>query len=462
MPRLIRLACGVLQVPHLLGALFLFSTFTSSVFSASPPLLTNVKIDGRYNGVLSSSGPLSAEQLHKMGPPKTQQLRSATTLTSSPTYTYLRCFYRIDSNPLKPATNYVWGRQPGNNDYYRINGYWRGSGVFDWKNMFYTDTPQDALQSACASTLINAGVTTPPVMMAAADNQLSFNYTAWTNDVPTTSTRINKIIVFGDSLSDTQNLYNASQWKSPNANSWFLGRFSDDKVWVEHLANQLALPFYNWAVAGAAADTYIVIPGMEQQVQSWRDYMQVAHDYQVGNSLFTMLIGANDLINYNRTVDQIITAQRTALEKLINAGGRHILLLNLPDISRAPVFLLRSGRDIVAAQVVDYNQRLTALVSSLRTKYGATLDLNIFDANALFADLMSNPAKYQVSNTTDSCLNINSAASTNYLYKQTPRTICNNPDAFVFWDSLHPTSHTHKLLANSVAGFVSQRYLTVK
>ena len=47
---------------------------------------------------------------------------------------------------------------------------------------------------------------------------------------------IHKIYVFGDSLSDTGNLEAATLSFLPNANNYFMGRFSDGYLWIDDLA----------------------------------------------------------------------------------------------------------------------------------------------------------------------------------------------------------------------------------
>lgn len=417
-----------------------------------------VKPDPLYTHHLSSAGPLSKEQLLKQAPSQKPAARSlaASTVTnaaSSSTYTYLRCWYRTGSNPTKPTTTYAWGLDPSSGDYYRINGYWWAGGALNWENMFYSDVTQDTLKSVCQSTLTAKGISQPVAMVAAADNSLSFNYTVWTNDSVAQS-GINKIVAFGDSLSDTQNMYNASNWNLPNSNSWFLGRFSNGKNWIEYFADNLQLHVYNWAIGGAGVTTQsLVIPGVIQQVQSYIAYMQMTQNYQPQNTLFTLLIGGNDLVNYNSTVDQVISGESQALQSLIQSGARNILLLKLPDVSKAPVFTIKTTGPAVAAQVIDLNNRLTALVSALQAQYGSALHIQLYDTYALFNDLLSNPGNYQVSNTTQSCLNINTDSTSNYMSTQSARSQCSNPDSFVFWDTLHPTTHTHKLLADAVTAF---------
>ena len=360
---------------------------------------------------------------------------------------------------LHPTTSYVWGLDPSSGDYYRINGSWYAGGLLDWENMFYSAVSQSTLQSVCQSTFASKGITGELALLAAADNALSFNYAVWTNDSASQGTGINKIIAFGDSLSDNQNVYNASDWTLPDSNTWFLGRFSNGKNWVEYLAANLNLPLYDWAVGGAGVTTQdLVIPGVVEQVQSWTEYMQKAPNYQPQNTLFTMLIGGNDLVNYNTTVAQVMSGETQAVQTLINAGARNILILTLPDVSKAPVFTIKTNGATVAAEVVDLNNQLTAMVSGLRAQYGSNLNIRLFDTYALFNDVLNNPANYNVTNTSTSCLNINTDSTLNYLETQNPRSTCTNPDTFVFWDTLHPTTHTHKVLAGAVTSFIEANF----
>ncbi|QBC45463.1 SGNH/GDSL hydrolase family protein [Iodobacter fluviatilis] len=415
----------------------------------------NVSPDVQLGSVLSAEKPLSAEELFNA--PKVA--RSAR--LGGYTYTYLRCYYRKKDELSQPATTYAWATDPSSGAYYKLYGNWWADGLFQWKNMFYSEVAQETLSSVCRQTLSQKGIKTPVALVAAANNALSFDSTVWTNDQATQSHAINKVIAFGDSLSDTQNMYNASFWKLPNSKTWFIGSFSNDKVWVEYFAENLKLPLYNWAIGGSAADTHLVVPGLIQQVQSWKEYTSQAPAYHPESTLFTMLIGGNDLISYGRSVDQLITAQTTALDTLIAAGASNILLLNLPNVSRAPIFKLRNDADNVAAQVIEYNQRLTILLKALRDKHGARLNIQLFDTNAMFADLLDHPSKYNVKNTTQACLNINSAASTVYLQTQKLRLECTNPDEYVFWDNMHPTTHTHLLLGQFTSDFAKQYFVNL-
>ncbi|MGQ5524663.1 SGNH/GDSL hydrolase family protein [Chitinimonas sp. PSY-7] len=325
--------------------------------------------------------------------------------------------------------------------------------------MFYSDTTQAALKSVCAQTLRRQGLNPEVAMWAAADNALSYNYTVWTLDSASQPNRINKIVAFGDSLSDTQNVYNASQWLLPNRNSWFLGRFSNGYTWVEYLAEELKLPLYNWAVGGAGTDTEkVVISGVTDQVKSWKEYMQKAQGYRPENTLFTVLIGGNDFVNYDRSVEHVITNQTKALQNLIDAGARHILLLKLPDVSRAPIFKYKGNTAVVTQKVEEYNRQLVQLASDLNAQNGGSLDIQLFDSYSLFNDLLNNPSRYGMTDTTTPCLNINGSSQANYLGNPGPRAECRNPDAYVFWDVLHPTTRIHQLLSEHITPFVRSHF----
>jgi thermolabile hemolysin len=358
----------------------------------------------------------------------------------------------------------VWGRNGSVLSPYQISGNWFKDGITSVQNMFFTNTSQATLKTVCQNTFALMGVSQPLMMMAAADTPTSFNYTIWTNDTATQPAKVNKVIVFGDSVSDNQNVYNATHWVMPTPHSYFLGRFTNGKVWNEYLTDKLGLPNYNWAVGGAAADDYYVVPGVVSQVQSYLNYMTGAPNYLPANTLFTMLIGGNDLINYGRTVDSIVASETQALEALLQSGAKNILMLNVPDLSRSPRYADEMGlqtpaeREALKANVLDLNQRLVTLRDSLQTKWGSGVRIRLFDTKATVDDLFANSAGYGLTNTTQSCLDINDTKTSNYAQSHATRPGCTDADAYIFWDPLHPTTRSHKLIADKVLPFVKANF----
>jgi thermolabile hemolysin len=367
-------------------------------------------------------------------------------LAGGDTYTYLRCHYRSDSDPNGTRTRYEWGTS-ADNQWYEIPGHWYSESSFEWRNMFYTAIEQGELWQVCSDSLTRKGIRADVVSVSGADTILSYNHTLWTQAKPEDSRGTERIIVFGDSLSDTHNLHNLSLWVAPDAGSWFQGRFSNGPVWPEYLAKSVKLTAYNWAVAGAAADQQFVIPGFTQQVDSWIGIVREAKDYDPGKSLFYLMVGVNDLINYGRTPDQSLTTIEEGLRKLLAAGARKIVVSNLPDATRAPVFRIRRDGAAIAAKISEFNARLPQVIDRLEADYPGSIAM--FDANAFFKQILDAPEQSGFSNAEQSCLRIDSDSSFNYTKNHDRRADC-TADTYVFWDTLHPTTRMHQQIGQAM------------
>jgi thermolabile hemolysin len=377
------------------------------------------------------------------------------------TSTYLRCYYQSSNDSGRLDTRYVWATNPGSDAFYRLPGEWHGGQTYHWQAVFYTDVSQHELQSRCNETLRRHGIAASLAMYSAGNRSLAFDYVPWSAGTP--GTGIDRVVAFGDSLSDTHNLYNASRRLMPNSASWFAGRFTNGRNWVEYLAADLHVPLYDWAVGGVGVSDRRVfpwadIPGVLSQARQWRSATRADPSYDPGRTLFTVLVGGNDLIYFDTPVEQILAKEQETLQVLIDGGARNILVLNLPDVSRAPIFRLEPGADDVAEKVREVNLGLATMIASMQRQYGARLDIQLFDTNALFTRLFDDPGAYGFRNITESCLDINRKGMSNFLESHARRPDCHDPDTFVFWDILHPTTRTHRILADQVATFVHEHY----
>ena len=400
--------------------------------------------DAHFDTVLSPARPLSAEEALRETPPAQPY--------DKPTYTYLRCYYRVSNDPNIAATDYVWARDPAANDYYRLHGVWRNGGLLPWQSMFYSAATQQALRDICRQTLASTAAGREPAMVAAANNALSYNHAVWTLADTAPGDGVERLIAFGDSLSDIQNMYAISQWKAPQNPTWFLGRFSNGPVWVERLASALDLPLYDWAIGGAAGHREIILPGLRQQIASWLTYTRDDPAYRPERTLFTLWVGGNDLISYHRTPARVVDDMQASLQQLIAHGARRLLVLNLPDLGRAPIAQARGLSAKLTAQTDMYNGLLATMVSTLQQTYGAAVSLQLFDTHALFNDIIAHPANYQIDNISDNCLAIKPASKLPwpYLLRHASSPACANADRYLFWDPLHPTARTHAILAEHV------------
>jgi thermolabile hemolysin len=98
------------------------------------------------------------------------------------------------------------------------------------------------------------------------------------------------------------------------------------------------------------------------------------------------------------------------------------------------------------------------MIASMQRQYGAQLNIQLFDTNALFTRLFNEHGAYGFRNSTESCLEINRTGLSIIMESHSPRPACKNPDTFVFWDILHPTTRTHRILADQVVAFVRQHF----
>ncbi|WP_026084460.1 MULTISPECIES: SGNH/GDSL hydrolase family protein [unclassified Vibrio] len=385
--------------------------------------------------------------------PTLESMTSAKVLSTqgSETYSYVRCWYRTDASHDSPATDWKWAKKE-NGDYYTINGYWWSSVSF--KNMFYSDVPQPEIKQRCEQTL-DIQHEVADITYFAADNRFSYNHSIWTNDNAVQASTINRIVTFGDSLSDTGNLFNGSQWVFPNANSWFLGHFSNGLVWTEYLAKAKDVPLYNWAVGGAAGtNQYVALTGVYDQVTSYLIYMKVAKNYRPENSLFTLEFGLNDFMNYDREVADVKADFGSALIRLTESGASNILLFTLPDATKAPQFKYSTEQEIikVRGKILEFNQFIKA-----QAEYYQSQGKNVvlFDASALFASITNNPGQHGFRNASDACLDLNRSSAADYLRSHSLTNDCATygSDSYVFWGVTHPTTAAHKYIADHILAY---------
>jgi thermolabile hemolysin len=358
----------------------------------------------------------------------------------------VRCHYRLKSDPTGVATRFVKAE-------HILRGHWRSSSVLPSRRLFFTDASPSALRDACNKRLARESDANGLVMVGAEPDDQSYNYEIWYNGDLAPGKPIERIVSFGDSLSDTGNMFNESQWKLPGE-SWFLGRFSNGPTWIEHLASRNDLMLNNWAIGGAQTrDAHLgLIHGATKQIDGFFDYMKHAKGYDPSRTLFTFLLSGNDFVNDKKTAPQIIQDQETALRTLVERGARKIVIVNLPDVSMAPVFRMgRTDAHTVLENVEYYNAHIDDVAKRVAAASGA--EIHVVDARTSFDEVLHSPARFGFIDTTDSCLAIDSESSLSYLKKQSLRLDC-EPSRYVFWDTLHPTTRVHELMAGWVKDFV--------
>jgi phospholipase/lecithinase/hemolysin len=273
------------------------------------------------------------------------------------------------------------------------------------------------------------------------------------------------VVVFGDSLSDNGNLLALS---SPLVGSgldfalpaapYYQGRFSNGKVAVEYLAEGLNVPLTNYAVGGATTGllnnqvpenlTSLTQTGLLSQVGAF-----AAKGPADADALYVVWAGANDFFN---PLGDLSSVAATAIGNLNGAvatlyaqGARSFLLPLLPDLGLTPRAQTQGpmAAGVLSASTDAFNGALAGSYAALQQALpGATF--TIFDIAQTQRALVANAGFFGFNSTTEACFS--------GFVDNPVGTVCANPDTFVFWDEIHPTTQTHALLGSQMLAAVPE------
>ncbi|WP_089127575.1 SGNH/GDSL hydrolase family protein [Tolypothrix sp. NIES-4075] len=246
--------------------------------------------------------------------------------------------------------------------------------------------------------------------------------------------KINQLYIFGDSLSDTGNIYRATGGVYPSSPPYFQGRYSNGLVWVEYLASGLKLTAKqstNFAFGGATTGSSGMngIPGLLAQVNNFTS----SHPDINPNALYVLWAGANDYLYGSSNSTIPIENLSRAIELLSTAGAKKILVANIPDLGKLPATRYTANSNSLSESAIAHNQSLAKSFEVLNDKLGHDTQIIQLDVNSLYRQAITEPAKFGFTNVTNACLN-NVA-------------VCDHPDKFLFWDGIHPTTAGHRILA---------------
>ena len=263
------------------------------------------------------------------------------------------------------------------------------------------------------------------------------------------SPAFSQVVVLGDSLSDNGNLFAATGL--PPAPYYWQGRASNGPVPVEYLAERLGVLLYDFAWAGATTgvgnavddgtvDTFgsSSLPGMTTVFQGALSAGLFPID---PDALYVVWGGPNDFWNVTDQASASVAVQKavanlvTMVGQLQSLGARQILVLNLPDLGRIPAF--EAG-----GPAVSYFFTKVSMGFNNALKGSLPPGVRYFDAFAWMSGIVANPAAYGFTNVTEACRTVSS--------------ICANPAGYFFWDSEHPTTAAHSVLADAVLGSLGQ------
>lgn len=310
---------------------------------------------------------------------------------------------------------------------------------------------------------------------------------------------IKEMVFFGDSLTDNGNLYRATYKIMPKSPPYYLGRFSNGPVWAEILGDYYKAKFdinYSiYAIGGATTTPRRVRDGalpyhLKKEIDK---YLSETDFPQRSKTLFFMWIGGNDYMTEKKQssdalVTEVVNEITSQIRTLITNGGRNFILIDLPDFSKVPFAskLDQSEKDRLHGVSELNHKKMVEAATQLQKEY-PNFKFVFIDAYSIFNDILLNVDFYNkkygshITNTQSSCwvggyslANENKdviksdlqsdelvgyvlnapdlLASYKVMQAQSLGGMpCADPDDYMFWDTVHPTSAVHQVLSQLMA-----------
>lgn len=203
----------------------------------------------------------------------------------------------------------------------------------------------------------------------------SFVFDEWAERDP-----IPRLVVFGDSLSDTGKLRRSLKL-APRQPYW-VGRFANGPIWVDYLEVSAGIAVQNHARGGAMVAQRARLEGEELRqriMTNGQFFVSGSISHQIGDyaqrflqdqrvkhadsTVAVLWAGANDYISkealsdsidkllsnsasdesYRSVVSRVVEAMQADLVQLKNLGLKRFLVINLPDLGLTPLVLHNSS-----------------------------------------------------------------------------------------------------------------------
>jgi phospholipase/lecithinase/hemolysin len=246
--------------------------------------------------------------------------------------------------------------------------------------------------------------------------------------------QFSRLVVFGDSTTDTGNVYELSGQTKPASPPYFEGRWSNGPLWIEYLADRLGVPRprpslvggTNYAYAGAQTGIGesmfegLKIPKIGTQIRS---FFQSGGTLTDGD-LVVMWAGFNDFnASFGGHGNASLAASNLAshFRELIDHGGRSSLLANLG--TGQPTF----------------NRLWWEQIDTLERAH-PEIDVHRLDFAQLVTRVLTSPAAYGFVNVSTPALDV-----------RTGRVVP-NPEQYAIWDAppgSHMTTTAHRIIADT-------------
>jgi len=283
-----------------------------------------------------------------------------------------------------------------------------------------------------------------------------------------------EVVVFGDSLSDSGNLFLASgadvdpvgtpfdplsiysRFPTP---PYFPGRATNGCVWIEDLVSQFGYSGPQPSLAGGTNYAFIGaltredpergvvspfgVPDMDTQVSQY-----LAMNTPARTDIFVFWGGANDFFFGQINPAAPVLAISEQIARLADEGATNFIVLNLPLLGYTPAGAV-AARGPLNYLSYSYNQFLDDALDDLRADLGVTI--YEVDADTFFLLAMADPGSFGFTNATEPAVETDfDLGSGRFGFPVFPAIVAPNPNEYLFWDGVHPSEPAHKIIADLV------------
>ena len=286
-----------------------------------------------------------------------------------------------------------------------------------------------------------------------------------------------RLVVFGDSLSDDGNSFALANGQLPpgprngaygetfdGSGLSFPGRFTDGQNWVDYFP-EVAKHFHvhiptvsaffqnqsdenasDFAIGGSTSEGLNVLnvglPSFPDQIGA---YLYSLGSKSAAEDLCVIWIGANDFaagINPLETVANI----KGAIAQLAGAGAKNFAVITIPDLALTPD--VKTGETVFAAQNFVFTVNLGLEFELPQFAQLHQITISVVEINAITFPIVFEPTRFGITNSDGSAYN-----------PFTGTVLVPDPDDYVFWDGFHPTTKVHAIAADFIFKTVFARRL---
>ncbi len=288
------------------------------------------------------------------------------------------------------------------------------------------------------------------------------------------------IYIFGDTISTTTN--NTSPY--PSGTNYFGRRYTNGRVWVEVLAQELGLTNNYWySTNNLYSVSYTNLTSLttnwSYSSNNWSYYADDSSKLvqNVGNfkaptnapnSLFVVWVNDADFVDgvtdgngtnialWTNAINQFLTNHFVAITNLYAKGARTLVMPNAVDIGEVPVYYsyAPATNGFLRQMVTNFNAAFTTTLMNQIKMNCPGITIYVPDFFSLLDNMLTNAAAYGLTN------------AGNYALNQNPPGVLTNlsmtgPGAnYIWWDDEDPTAKAHAVMADVAQQLISPAQIT--